>query len=666
MCENIDTANKEFQDALHLVQYTRQSVFLTGKAGTGKSTFLRYICEQTKKKHVVLAPTGIAAINAGGATLHSFFRLPFRPVLPNDPEYSKELGRIYKTLRYSADQITLIRELELIIIDEISMVRADVIDLVDRILRVYTRRPRDPFGGKQVLLVGDVYQLEPVVKSDEREILNRFYPSPYFFHARVFREFGLVSIELKTVYRQTDAVFVRLLDKIRANSITDQELQLLNMRHQEAPKDEELRITLATRRDNVDYINQQKLGELPDQPVVFRGQINGEFPETALPTLMELELKVGAQVIFIKNDPEKLFVNGTIGVVIDFDLEEGAITVQTENGSLITVKQSIWRNIRYRYNEEKKEIEEEELGQFVQFPLKLAWAITVHKSQGLTFEKVNIDFTGGVFAAGQTYVALSRCRSLEGIRLFKPVTRSDVFVNSEVVSFSTRFNNTESIQRALTFAKADLEYKASIEAFDKRDFEASLEHLFVAIHERYDLERPRVKRLIRYKLGVIHRLHRENSELRQREAERLEQLRKLAVEYYLMGNECRTQIKDSEAALRNYEKALLLDPKYVDALVAKGLLFFKKGDELEALHCFNEAVKLSPLSLKARYNRGRAHLALNHVEEALSDLLKATSIKPEHAASHKGLGDVYLRMEDEERAELHWRIAEELRKKKDK
>ncbi len=666
MSFQIDTDNKEFQDALNLIQYTRQSVFLTGKAGTGKSTFLRYICETTKKKHVVLAPTGIAAIQAGGSTLHSFFKLPFRPVLPDDPDYSTHLKRIYRTLRYTAEQQKVIKETELVIIDEISMVRADVIDLVDRILRVYSRNFREPFGGKQILLVGDVFQLEPVVKSDEREILNRFYPSPFFFHARVFREFGLVSIELKKVYRQTDPVFISMLDKIRCNQAGAPELQLLNTRHAPDTEDpDEMRITLATRRDNVDYINTHRLAALPGEPTLFEGEIHGEFPESALPTHMDLELKPGAQVIFIKNDPDRCFVNGTIGIVVDFDAS-GVITVQTDDGRLCSVQRAVWRNIRYHYNEKEKRIEEEELGEFIQFPLKLAWAITVHKSQGLTFKKVTIDLTGGVFAGGQTYVALSRCTSLDGIRLTAPVSKAAIFVNQEVVNFSSGFNNPQAIERALKFARADVEYQASLKAFDAYKFDECLDHLFLAIHERYDLERPKVKRLIRHKLGIIHRLKNENEFLRTRDAERTEQLRKLAREYYLMGNECITQAHDARAALANYDKALALDPKMTDALVRKGITLFEQGEQIQALACFNEASRLSPSSFKVFYNRGRAHLELGHMEEAISDLVRASGLKEEHAGCHEMLGDAYSRHGEEGRAALHWRLAEELRKKRNK
>ena len=663
----IDTRNPEFQDALNLIQFTRQSVFLTGKAGTGKSTFLKYVCANVKKKHVVLAPTGIAAINAGGSTLHSFFKLPFHPLLPDDPNFSLRNGKLHSFLKYSSEHRKLIKEIELVIIDEISMVRADIIDFIDKVLRVYSQNMREPFGGKQLLLVGDVFQLEPVVKNDEREILNRFYPSPYFFSARVFNEIELVAVELTKVYRQSDKVFINVLDQIRTNTTGSADLQLLNTRYNTKIEacESDMYITLATRRDTVDFINEKKLAELPGESAILRGEIKGEFPESSLPTQIELELKPGVQIIFIKNDPDKRWVNGTIGTVSGID-ENDTIYVITEDGQEFDVKKEKWSNIRYKYNEQEKKIEEEELGVFIQYPIRLAWAITIHKSQGLTFSRVVIDFTGGVFAGGQAYVALSRCTSLDGIQLKKPISRGDIFVRPEIVTFAQRFNNRQAIDKALKQAQADIQYKEAVKHFDEGDFERFLNQFFKAIHSRYDIERPIIKRFIRKKLGIINILKEENGRLKNRMHEQQKNLEKYAKEYYLMGNDCITQAHDAKAAIANYNKAIELYPKFVDAWVRKGITLYNESDLYEAEVCLNEAVRLSPVSFKAVYNRGKIRLALKDIEGALGDLDRALSLKPEHPKAHELFGDALMQGGKEDEAAIHWAIAERLREKKKK
>ena len=397
--EMLDLDNQEWQQALQIIQYTRRSLFLTGKAGTGKSTFLRYVSQNTKKKHVILAPTGIAAINAGGQTLHSFFKLPFHPLLPNDSRYNAR--NIRKTLKYNGELTKLLRELELIIIDEISMVRADIIDFIDKVLRIYCRNMREPFGGKQLLLVGDIFQLEPVIKEEEWRLMQPFYASAYFFSAKIWQEMQLLSVELRKVYRQSDAEFIAILDRIRENQATDQDIEAINSRYGATcePSSRNLEITLATRRDTVDWLNEQKLSELDGDSTTFKGVIKGEFPLTSLPAPMELEIKPGAQVIFVKNDKEKRWVNGTIGIVIGIDEEEGIIGVCDEDGNEYDVGIEIWENMRYTYDEKEQRIVEELLGTFKQFPLRLAWAITVHKSQGLTFRQVKVKelFTGKTY-----------------------------------------------------------------------------------------------------------------------------------------------------------------------------------------------------------------------------------------------------------------------------
>ena len=661
----LDTNNLEFQDALNLITHTHQSVFLTGKAGTGKSTFLKYICQHTKKKYVVLAPTGIAAINAGGVTLHSFFKLPFRPMLPDDPDLSTQRGRIYDFFKYPKEKRKILQEVELIIIDEISMVRADLIDCIDKILRVFSGNARMPFGGKQLLFVGDVFQLEPVVKVDEREILARFYPNPFFFSAHVFQAINLVPIELRKVYRQRDSHFVQILDRIRANEASTQELRALNTRCFPTfePQNEDMFVTLATRRDQVDHINEKKLAELPGEEFVSVGKLEGEFPESSLPTQLRLSIKEQAQVIFIDNDRDRRWVNGTIGMVSGIDAD-GQVSVLLENGVEHLVEPTTWRNYKYAYNEVEKRIEEEIIGTFEQLPLRLAWAITIHKSQGLTFSRVVVDLTGGVFAGGQTYVALSRCTSLEGLVLRSPVKQQDIFVRKEIGSFSQAFNDPHLIERSLRESEAELLYGRAAVSFRKGAMKEAVEAFVAAVAKQNELANPAVQRLLRLKLT---KLNSQREQIKALQGELLairKDLQEYAKEHYLMGNECITKAHDPRAALRCFDKALKLNPTFVDAWVRKGVTLLDLDEDEEAYRCLNHAVKLSPKGFKARYNRGKCLLKMGNEEEALADFLTVLPDHKDHPNLHAYLAETYNRLGDALSAAQHEKLAKYYRRRK--
>lgn len=398
----LDLDNIEFQNALELIQETDKSFFLTGKAGTGKSTFLKHIVETTSKNFIVVAPTGIAAVNVGGVTIHSFFQFPLRPLLPEDEDI--------KIFWKDSEKRKIISKLDTLIIDEISMVRADLVDGIDYSLRRNGGNPNLPFGGIQVVFVGDIFQLEPVTikKSGELKIINEIYGSSYFYNAKVFDKIKLFTVELRKVYRQTDEAFIELLDKVRIKEINQNEIDKINDRvfSEDELKAKEFAITLTTRNDLAEKVNSEKLLELNSEPFSFFAEVTGEFEESKYPTEPELILKEGAQIIFIKNDSEQRWVNGTIGQI--HKLSDNEIEVKLDDDLIHIVEKREWENVKYQYNRDKKKIEQETVGTFIQYPLKLAWAITIHKSQGLTFENVVIDFGTGTFASGQAYVALSR------------------------------------------------------------------------------------------------------------------------------------------------------------------------------------------------------------------------------------------------------------------
>ena len=557
---DIDLDNPEFQTLRSLIEHTSQSIFLTGKAGTGKSTFLRDIISKTRKKHVVLAPTGIAAVNVGAQTIHSFFRMPLKPLLPDDPDF--EVHRLRQRLKYPKAHAKLIKELELIVIDEISMVRADMIDFIDKVLRVYSGRMREPFGGKQLLLVGDIFQLEPVMTADMRQLLRRFYQCTYFFGARVFGAVNIVSIELRKVYRQSDDSFISLLDRVRAGLVTVDDLAAVNARCLPAGTPEEVdgfSMTLATRRDMVDSINESRLSRISSPEVVWHGLISGDFPDHSLPTSLDLTLKEGAQVVFIKNDPERRWVNGTLGRVVS--IAGDAVEVQLESGVTYVVEPVVWSNIKYTYDEKTRRVIEKEIGSFTQLPLKLAWALTIHKSQGLTFSRVVIDIGRGAFSSGQTYVALSRCTSLEGLTLRSTIAMSDIFVNPMLRQFSHTFNDVSTVNAALERARAQEQLAEAAQLLaDYAPAEAFALYMQGRAAAGDPLLSPAVARLVRRRLAAYDAVKASVDDLKMQIHEQRSKLRALAKEYVAMGDECYESGMLSPA-LANYEKAVSLDPE---------------------------------------------------------------------------------------------------------
>jgi len=466
---------------LQYIQQTGKNVFLTGKAGTGKTTLLKKILETSSKNTVVVAPTGIAALNAGGVTIHSFFQLPFAGYIPVDDTGHSADGTYFETKRtirrhFKMHQTkqTLIRNLELLVIDEVSMLRADVLDAMNEMLQ-HVRKSSLPFGGVQVLFIGDLWQLPPVVRQNEWERLKHFYQGMYFFNAWVMQASQPVYIELKKIYRQDDERFVELLNNFRTSSVTAEDYELLGTRVKEQFDTQKNKgyITLTTHNRKADDINDRELGMLKAQEFMFLPEINGDFPEKMYPLESELVLKKGAQVMFVKNDLsyEKRFYNGKIGVVFYVSEHEVEVFLPEDNAK-ITVEKYEWQNVRYALNPQTKEIEEEVLGTFVQYPLKLAWAITVHKSQGLTFDKAVLDIND-VFMSGQAYVALSRLRSLEGLVLSKPVAIREVLTDGHILSFSQR-HETVNNEDGLLNARLEYLWNQLSETFDwmqaHRDF----------------------------------------------------------------------------------------------------------------------------------------------------------------------------------------------------
>lgn len=462
--------NPLFSTAADFVNNTSRHIFLTGKAGTGKTTFLRYIRENTRKRCVVVAPTGVAAINAGGVTMHSFFQLPLGPFLPVTQRFSSEgftdQYTLFKNIRISEEKRELFRDLELLIIDEVSMVRCDMLDATDAILRYFRKNPHAPFGGVQVLYIGDLFQLPPVMPDSQWSLLREYYSSPFFFHSKAVEQAQPVYIELKKIYRQSQQSFIDILNRIRNNEVTKTDLEILNARGAVEPEAGKKYITLTTHNHKADKINADELNKLQGKPSEFKGEVQGDFPDKTLPTDVVLQLKEGAQVMFIRNDKseERRYYNGKIATVRTIDKDGIRVVLDGSEEELLLEKET-WDNIRYTYNQEQGEIDEEKLGSFTQYPVRLAWAITIHKSQGLTFQHAIID-AGDSFAPGQVYVALSRCTSLAGIVLRSRILPSSISTGPLVLDFARNAVADDLLDSELQKAKREYHHLELTRTFD--------------------------------------------------------------------------------------------------------------------------------------------------------------------------------------------------------
>jgi PIF1-like helicase/helix-turn-helix protein/HRDC domain-containing protein len=470
---NIDNSNEMFLLATNLVNESCRNIFLTGKAGTGKTTFLKYIRENCVKQTAVVAPTGVAAINAGGATIHSFFQLPLSPFIPEAKGFMQNNDAVNKhsllgRMRVNNEKRKIFQQLELLIIDEISMVRCDTLDAIDTVLKHFRNRNSEPFGGVQVLLIGDMFQLPPIIPDEEWKMLSQFYKSQYFFESHVMQQSPPVYIEFKKIYRQTDNTFIQLLNEVRHSNVSDEGMNLLNTRYDPwfELNGNDGYIFLTTHNYKSDNTNAGELSKLKGKSFSFKAEIKGEFSEKAFPADELLQLKIGAQVMFIKNDKEKVkrYFNGKIGTVTK--IEDDKIFVEcNDNDKEIEVSKETWENIRYTVNKTTQQLEEEVIGSFMQFPLRLAWAITIHKSQGLTFDKAVID-AGQAFAPGQVYVALSRCTSLQGIILKSLITPQSLHTDKKIIQFSESNTTEEQLKKELLQSKKQYQQNIISSLFD--------------------------------------------------------------------------------------------------------------------------------------------------------------------------------------------------------
>lgn len=693
---NPDPTNDIFSKAVAFVNQTNQHLFITGKAGTGKTTFLKYIKENTFKKMAVVAPTGVAAINAGGVTIHSFFQLPFGAFIPSIKHAWGESNTginnpatLLKNLKMGNEKQSIIRELELLIIDEVSMVRADMLDAIDTVLRHF-RKSSQPFGGVQMIYIGDLYQLPPVIKRQEWEILRDYYNSEFFFSALSIQQTQPILIELKKIYRQSDDIFINVLNNVRNNCCTEEDIELLHQYYKPGfvPFREDNYIVLTTHNQKADAINQSELQRLPEKEHTFEALIKGDFYENSYPAEKSLRLKAGAQIMFIKNDKgeSRRYFNGKIGTIKS--INTGKIIIGFPNDTDLELKQEIWQNIRYKYDQENDTIDEEEQGSFTQYPIRLAWAITIHKSQGLTFEKAIID-AGAAFAPGQVYVSLSRLTRLDGMVLYSRIHPSSITTDPRVQDFSKSEIDHEELQRLLEIEQQVFIQQSLVKIFDWQKMEsAAIDHLNTYQHRQLsDVEQcidwaQYLLGLIRDQKTIAEKFGKQLSGLlAESEANGTDELTvriKAAVEYFIkqIDQKLLPWIKTQVVTVKAQKK----NKKYLKDIVALQAMIEHKKQKLQqavamadALYKGSEVEKILALAQKKadpvvipevaiihekkprpiKGDSSRTTLNMFHEGKSITDIAKERTLSPATIYSHlidfikTGEFDVYQLMDDE-------------------